>query len=60
MIYYFDVEKYKVCPYIERCYKEGSKKKSYSETLICDRHSEQTEFQEKRNILRKNQKNDIK
>ena len=46
MIYYFDVEKCKVCPYREGCYKEGSKKKSYSETLICDTHSEQAEFQE--------------
>lgn len=46
MTYYFDVEKCKVCPYREGCYKEGSKKKSYSETLVCDAHSEQAEFQE--------------
>ena len=46
MIYYFDVEKCKCCPYREGCYKEGSKKKSYSETLICDTHSEQAIFQE--------------
>ena len=46
MIYYFDVEKCKGCPYREGCYKEGSKKKSYSETLICDTHSEQAKFQE--------------
>ena len=41
MIYFFNVEKCKNCPY-----KEGSKKKSYSETLICDCHSEQAKFQE--------------
>jgi len=46
MIYYFDVEKCKCCPYREGCYKEGSKKKSYSETLICDTHSEHAIFQE--------------
>ena len=46
MVYFFDVEKCKCCPYREGCYKEGSKKKSYSETLICDAHSEQAKFQE--------------
>ena len=46
MIYLFDIEKCKCCPYKEGCYKEGSKKKSYSETLICDTHSEQAKFQE--------------
>lgn len=28
------------------CYKEGAKKKTYSETLSCDAHSEQAKFQE--------------
>lgn len=46
MIYQFDVEKCKCCPYREGCYKEGAKKKTYSETLICDAHSEQAQFQE--------------
>ena len=27
MIYFFDIEKCKCCPYKEGCYKEGSKKK---------------------------------
>ena len=45
MLYFFDVEKCKCCPHREGCYKEGSKKKSYSETLICDTHSEQAKFQ---------------
>ena len=46
MAYFFDVEKCKCCPYKEGCYKEGAKKKTYSETLICDEHSEQAKFQE--------------
>lgn len=44
--YYFDIEKCKRCPYRNGCYKEGSKSKSYSETIICDTHSEHAEFQE--------------
>lgn len=46
MVYFFDVEKCKCCPYRAGCYKEGAKKKTYSETLICDAHSEQARFQE--------------
>lgn len=46
MVYFFDIEKCKCCPYREGCYKEGAKKKTYSETLICDAHSEQARFQE--------------
>lgn len=46
MTYFFDVEKCKSCPYREGCYKEGAKKKTYSETLISDVHSKQAEFQE--------------
>lgn len=46
MVYFFDVEKCKCCPYKEGCYKECAKKKTYSETLICDEHNEQAEFQE--------------
>ena len=46
MVYFFDIEKCKRCPYKEGCYKENSKKKTYSETLICDIHSEQAKFQE--------------
>ena len=44
--YFFDIEKCKRCPYREGCYKEGSKSKSYSETIICDTHSEHAKFQE--------------
>lgn len=46
MIYFFDIEKCKSCPYREGCYKENSKKKTYSETLISDTHSGQAKFQE--------------
>ena len=41
VVYFFDVEKCKRCPYREGCYKEGAKSKQYTETLICDSHSEQ-------------------
>lgn len=46
MIYYFDIEKCKCCPYRKGCYKEGAKNKTYSETTICDFHSEHAKFQE--------------
>ena len=46
MTYFFDIEKCKRCPYREGCYKEGAKKKTYTETLISDSHSEQAQFQE--------------
>lgn len=43
---FFDIEKCKCCPYRDGCYKEGAKKKTYTETIICDSHSEQVKFQE--------------
>ena len=46
MVYFFDIKKCKCCPYREGCYKDGSKKKTYAETIICDFHSEQAQFQE--------------
>ena len=46
MTYFFDVEKCKCCPYRDGCYKEGAKKKAYSETLKSDAHRKQAEFQE--------------
>ncbi len=52
MLYPFDIEKCKSCPYRDRCYKEGAKKKTYSETLKIDAHSEQAEFQETDLILK--------
>ncbi|WP_212974202.1 transposase, partial [Bacillus sp. J14TS2] len=44
--YYFDVEKCKVCPFREGCYKPGAKSKSYSVSIKSDEHSEQMKFQE--------------
>ena len=46
MVYFFDIKKCKCCPYRDGCYKEGAKKKTYTETIICDSHSEQVKFQE--------------
>ena len=46
MVYFFDTEKCKCCPYQDGCYKEGAKKKTYTETIISDSHSEQAKFQE--------------
>ena len=43
--YYFNVEKCRVCPRKEGCYKEGSKSKSYSVTIKSDLHKEQMEFE---------------
>lgn len=44
--YYFDVEKCKVCPFKDGCYKEGAKSKSYSVSIKSNVHTEQIEFQE--------------
>ncbi|MFA9459199.1 transposase, partial [Halalkalibacter sp. AB-rgal2] len=44
--YYFDVEKCKVCPFKEGCYKPGAKSKSYSVSIKSNEQREQAEFQE--------------
>jgi transposase len=44
--YDFDIKKCKICPCKEGCYKDGAKRKTYSETLMSDTHSKQAEFQE--------------
>jgi len=46
LTYYFDIEKCKICPHKEGCYKEGSKSKTYSITILSETHKEQKEFQE--------------
>lgn len=46
IIYQFDVEKCKMCPKKEGCYKEESKTKSYSVSIKATEHLEQMEFQE--------------
>ncbi|KOS66631.1 transposase [Lysinibacillus contaminans] len=43
--YYFDIEKCKVCPLREGCYKEGAKNKTYSVTIKSMEHAEQEVFQ---------------
>lgn len=45
-VYYFDVQKCKLCPYKEGCHKEGSKVKTYSVTIKSNIHKSQIEFQE--------------
>ena len=44
--YYFDVEKCKVCPLRENCYKPGAKTKTYSVSIKSDTHLQQMVFQE--------------
>jgi transposase len=46
LVYYFDIEKCKHCPQKDGCYKEGSKTKTYSISLVSEAHSEQKAFQE--------------
>jgi hypothetical protein len=46
IIYQFDVEKCKICPQKEGCYKEESKTKGYSVSIKATEHLEQMEFQE--------------
>lgn len=46
MTYFFDIEKCKRCPYRDGGYKEGAKKRTYTETIISDSHSDQAQFQE--------------
>ena len=43
--YYFDIEKCKVCPLREGCYKEGAKSKTYSVTIKSTEHKDQEAFQ---------------
>lgn len=44
--YYFDVEKCKVCPLREGCYKDGAKSRTYSVSIKSELHQEQIAFQE--------------
>ena len=46
MTYYFDIEKCKVCPLKEGCYKPEAKSKTYSVSLHSSIHSDQMEFQQ--------------
>lgn len=44
--YYFDIEKCKICPLKNGCYKEGRNTKTYSIMIKPNEHLEQAEFQE--------------
>lgn len=44
--YFFDVEKCKICPYKDGCYKDGAKTKSYSVSIKTHTHQKHMEFQE--------------
>lgn len=46
IFYFFDIEKCKICPQREGCYKEGAKSKVYTVTITSEIHKEQMEFQE--------------
>ncbi|MGL4492736.1 MAG: IS1182 family transposase [Bacteroidales bacterium] len=43
--YYFDIEKCKICPLKNGCYKDGAKSKSYSVSINSKEHQNQIEFQ---------------
>lgn len=43
--YMFDIEKCKVCPMKDGCYKEGAKSKTYSVTIKSTEHKEHEAFQ---------------
>ena len=43
--YMFDIEKCKVCPFRNGCYKEGAQSKTYSVTIKSTEHREQEVFQ---------------
>lgn len=51
--YYFDVQKCKVCPLREGCYKEGAKSKTYSISIKSTEHKEQEAFQNSDEFKRK-------
>ena len=44
--YYFDIEKYKHCPYKEGCYKEEAKSKTYNVTIKSDIHIKYMDYME--------------
>ena len=44
--HYFDIEKCKICPSKEGCYKDGAKSRTYSVSIKSDDHLFQKQFQE--------------
>jgi transposase len=45
-LYFFDIEKCKICPLKDGCYKPGAKTKTYAVTIKSTIHQEQQAFQE--------------
>lgn len=45
-VYYFDIQKCKVCPQRDGCYQEGAKKKGYSVTILAPEFRSQIEFEQ--------------
>ncbi|WP_310239492.1 IS1182 family transposase [Brevibacillus nitrificans] len=45
LVFYFDVEKCKVCPLREGCFKPGAKSKTYSIRVVAEHYQEQIEFE---------------
>ncbi len=44
-VYYFDIEKCKICPMRKGCYKEGAKAKTYSVTILPNIQKEHSDFE---------------
>ena len=44
-IYYFDINKCKICPLREGCYREDARSKTYSVTIKSTEHKDQEVFQ---------------
>lgn len=45
-VYYFDIEKCRLCPMRSGCYKDGAKSKTYSVSIKSELHQDQMDFQE--------------
>lgn len=44
LVFFFDIEKCKVCSRRNGCYKEGAKSKSYSVQIKSEEHQQQADF----------------
>lgn len=45
MVYYFDVEKCKLCSRRNGCYKDGARTKTYAVQIQCEEHKQQVDFE---------------
>ena len=53
LVFFFDVDKCKVCSKRDGCYKEGAKSKSYSVQIKSQEHQQQADFQQTENFREK-------